>query len=126
MAHEEDGFAKGLFLGFIAGSAIGAVTALLLAPKSGEDLRKDIQKKSTQLKETAQAQLRQARAKAEQLVNEGKKRSDEIVGQAKQLAGSIVSDAEKVLDQAKGEGGKFRAAVKAGADAFKEERGKNS
>ncbi len=126
MAHEEDGFAKGLFLGFIAGSAIGAVTALLFAPKSGEDLRKDLQAKSNQLRDTAQAQLRQAREKAEQLVNEGKKRSDDIVGQAKELAGSIVSDAERVLDQAKGEGGKLKSAVKAGTDAFKEERSKKN
>ncbi|RYL89785.1 YtxH domain-containing protein [Sporolactobacillus sp. THM7-4] len=34
--------AKELFVGGIIGGAIGAVTALLLAPKSGEEFRKDL------------------------------------------------------------------------------------
>ena len=33
-----------VFAGTIAGAAVGAVTALLLAPKKGKDLRKDIQR----------------------------------------------------------------------------------
>ena len=33
---------KGLLFGFLAGGVIGAVLALLYAPKSGKELRKDI------------------------------------------------------------------------------------
>ena len=40
MAHDEKGLTKGLMLGFFAGSVIGAVTALLLAPKSGKSSEK--------------------------------------------------------------------------------------
>jgi len=50
MAHDDDGLTKGLFLGFLAGSVIGAVTALLLAPKSGRELREDIKTSSRTLR----------------------------------------------------------------------------
>ena len=33
---------SGLWQGFLIGSAVGALTAILLAPKSGKDLRADI------------------------------------------------------------------------------------
>ena len=126
MAHDENGLTKGLLLGFLAGSVIGAVTALLLAPKSGKELRRDIKKKTDELKEVAQNQFQQARDKAGDLLNEGKKRSEEMISQAKLRAGSLLSDAEKVIDQAKGEGSRLKAAFKAGTEAYKEERNKNS
>lgn len=126
MAQDDNGLTKGLLLGFIAGSVLGAVTALLLAPKSGKELRGDIKKKTDELKEATQAQLMKAKAKAEDLVNEGKKRSEEMVSEARRRAGTLISDAERVIEQAKGEGGKLKAALKAGTEAFKDERSKNS
>ena len=39
MAQESDGMAKGLIVGFIAGSIVGAAIALLYAPKAGKELR---------------------------------------------------------------------------------------
>jgi len=59
-------------------------------------------------------------------LNEGKKRSDEMISQVKLRAGTLLSDAEKAIDQAKGEGSKLKAAFKAGTEAFKQERSKNS
>jgi gas vesicle protein len=37
---------KGFLIGFLAGGAVGAITALLAAPKSGKELRGDIKHKS--------------------------------------------------------------------------------
>ena len=45
MAEQKD-YLKGLALGTIIGGVAGAVTALLMAPKSGAELRKDISTKS--------------------------------------------------------------------------------
>jgi hypothetical protein len=73
MARQNEGLAKGLILGFLAGSVIGSVTALLLAPKSGADLRKEIKKKADELKEAAKVQIEQAKAKGEDIVMRGKK-----------------------------------------------------
>ena len=36
---DNSGLGKGLFVGFIAGGVVGAVLALLYAPKSGSELR---------------------------------------------------------------------------------------
>lgn len=46
MAETKD-YLKGLALGTILGGVAGAITALLMAPKSGAELRKDISTKST-------------------------------------------------------------------------------
>ncbi len=40
---------KGLFIGFLLGSAIGGAIALLYAPKSGKRLRNDIRRKTNEL-----------------------------------------------------------------------------
>lgn len=40
--------------GIVAGSAIGIVTGLLLAPKSGKELRQDISDKAENVKDVAQ------------------------------------------------------------------------
>jgi gas vesicle protein len=39
---EENKMAKGLMMGFFVGGIVGAVVALLYAPKSGRELRSDI------------------------------------------------------------------------------------
>ena len=44
--------AKGNFVWFVAGAAIGASIALLYAPQSGRDTRRFIRKKSRQARET--------------------------------------------------------------------------
>ena len=54
MAQENDGMAKGLIVGFIAGSIVGAAIALLYAPKAGKELRADIKEKTSDLMDDAQ------------------------------------------------------------------------
>ena len=43
---DDNGVGKGLLLGFLTGSIVGAITALLYAPKPGRELRGDIREKS--------------------------------------------------------------------------------
>ena len=54
---------KGLLLGFLAGGVIGAVIALLYAPKSGRELRKDIKVKTDEYIEDAEKYINDAREK---------------------------------------------------------------
>jgi gas vesicle protein len=129
MAEEKDGLAKGLLIGFIAGSAIGAIIALLYAPKSGKEMRADIKEKAGDLKDEVSEKLNIARAKAVDMVNEGKRRSDQIITEAKERAGTILNDADRMLsdvrDRAGDEGGKVKAAFRAGVDAYKSEKDKS-
>lgn len=70
MAKDRKIFLRNLLLGGLAGGALAAVTALLLAPKSGRELRKDLAHPLTSRKST--------RSKAQQ----AKKKSRALAGQA--------------------------------------------
>ncbi|NDF61017.1 MAG: YtxH domain-containing protein, partial [Crocinitomicaceae bacterium] len=47
-------YAKGFLLGALVGGAVGAITALLFAPKPGKDLRDEISYRSKDLLEKGQ------------------------------------------------------------------------
>jgi len=51
MNNNESGTAKGIFIGLTLGFVAGAVTALLLTTKTGEELRTDIKKIASDLAE---------------------------------------------------------------------------
>src|SRR4030042_813798 len=131
---------KGLLLGFLAGGVIGAVVALLYAPKSGRELRKDIKMKTDEYIEDAEKYINDAREKAKHVINEGKKKSEKIIDDAKLKSEAILKDAEKLFKDAKskssefvhsgkeilgGEGERIKSAVKAGVDAYKETKSNN-
>jgi gas vesicle protein len=123
---------KGLVIGLLAGGAIGALLALLYAPKSGKELRADIREKADDLIEGAEGYMDAAKNKAGAIVSEARKRSDQLVSDAKKKADSLLSDADRVLSDVRQKGGavaeegsRLKSAVRAGVDAFKEERRKS-
>lgn len=130
MNEERNGLAKGLLIGFIAGGLVGAVAALLYAPKSGKELRSDIKRKAADMADDATEYVKNARAKTMDVINEGKVRSEQLVSEAKERADHILGSAEKVLtgirERASDESGKLRSAVRAGVDAYKTEKDRNS
>lgn len=133
---ESSGFTRGLFLGAIIGGLVGAVTALLLAPKSGKELRKDIAEKSVDFYDKATDMLQTVEANVgdavHTAVNEGKVRAQSIVQSAKNQAEELMSNADAVLKEARSKvhtakdniGDKIqnvRDAAKAGVEAFRGE-----
>lgn len=134
---KENGIGKGLIIGFFAGGVVGAVLALLYAPKSGKELRGDIKVKSEEYLEEAEKYISEAKNKAKELVNEGKKRSEKLIHDAKAKSDELLKDAEKVFHDAKSkaddlyatgkdkvesESTKLKSALKAGVDAYKESK----
>ena len=126
---QNNGMVKGIVIGLLAGGAIGAVLALLYAPKSGKELRADIKEKTDDLLDDAEGYVHAAKARAGEIVSEAKKRSDQLITDARKKAGSLIEDADKVLTDAKQkvvpaveEGVRIKNALKAGVDAYKEER----
>jgi gas vesicle protein len=67
---------------FLAGLAIGAGLALLLAPQSGEELRRKIRR-----------QAKRARIAAEDLADEAKHRAQDVTEDLKHRAGELLDDA---------------------------------
>ncbi|HSQ74084.1 MAG TPA: YtxH domain-containing protein, partial [Bacteroidota bacterium] len=113
----------------LAGGAVGAIVALLYAPKSGRELRADLKERADEFREDADEYITAARTKAGELVSDAKKRSDNLISDAKRKADTLLVDAEKVITDARQKSGtvaeetvKMKNAVKAGVDAFKEER----
>ena len=112
--------------GFIAGGLIGAGLALIFAPKSGQEFREDIKKKSSelakdaevlyseakdkttdwwqdrlkkaeQLKEEAETKLEEAKSKTAEIIEEGKKWVDKL----KTKGEPTVAEAEKKVEKEK-------------------------
>jgi gas vesicle protein len=129
MAPRDNQMVKGVMIGLLAGGAIGAVLALLFAPKSGKELRAEIREKADDLVEGADQYVHAAKSKAGDIVSEAKKRSDLLLNDAKKKADTLLSDADRILSDARQkagtvveEGSRLKSAVKAGVDAYKEER----
>jgi len=57
---------------FVAGLGIGAAVALLFAPQSGEETRKQIAEKAQEGKDYVASKGREIRKQAEELVDQGK------------------------------------------------------
>ncbi len=98
---EERSAAKSFFLGVLTGGAVGAIIALLYAPKPGKELRADIKNKAGELIDEAEEYIEKAKEKAGDIIHEGKKRSEHLISDAKKQAASLLADAEKILAEAK-------------------------
>ena len=125
----DNGLVKGLAIGILAGGAIGAILALLYAPKSGKELRAEIKERADDLIEDAEGYAKAARSKASAIISDAKQRSERLISSAQDQASTLIHDADKILSGAKQktgaileEGARLKGAVKAGVDAFKEER----
>lgn len=131
----DNNLTKGFLIGFLAGGTVGAIVALLTAPKSGKELRADIKTKSEEYFDEAEKYLAEAKDKARELINEGKKKSERIIHDARSKSEDILKDAEKVFKDAKVkstdtflagkekielEADRIKSSVKAGLDAYKE------
>ncbi|MGQ9851995.1 MAG: YtxH domain-containing protein [Candidatus Oleimicrobiaceae bacterium] len=108
----------GAFLkGFLIGGAVGAIIALLYAPKAGKETREDIKKRTEEFLQDAEREIAELKRRAATLVSEGRRR-----------AAQLAEEAEEKVEQAKENiaerTGRLRRAVEAGARAFAEEKGK--
>ena len=97
---ERDEF--GAFLiGFVVGGLTGAITALLLAPQSGEETRTYIKEKSIELRDKATESVEDAYAQAEKAAIEAKARFDELAQTTKERAEEIQNKGKIMLEEQK-------------------------
>lgn len=131
-SEQESKLTKGLFLGFIAGGVVGAVVALLYAPKPGRELRRDIRDRKDKIVDKAGEILTGNAQSVEEYLNAERERSRDVILSAKGRAQSILDDAQRSLSDAKNRAttitetvkssaGKVQSATKAGMDAFRDE-----
>ena len=98
----------GAFLaGFVIGGLIGAATAIILAPQSGQETRAQIVAKGEQLVQTSEEQYQHYRDTAAAYTHQYSDRANELVSQTKDqmeaATGRVQEQARIVLDRGKSE-----------------------
>jgi gas vesicle protein len=95
---------SGLLLGTIIGGAIGAVSALLLAPKTGEKLREELSSKYRVINEKMQQMAAAVGEKSKDIATTVGEKSKDFAATAEQkkdqLTTQIVNETHKIADQA--------------------------
>ena len=90
----------GAFLiGFVVGGVACAVTALLLAPQSGEETRAMIKDRAIELRDKTVETYEETRARAEAAADEAVKRADALLKQAKATAAQLRSGDSVVIEE---------------------------
>jgi gas vesicle protein len=84
---------------FLIGGAIGAAVALLYAPQSGRDTRKDIQRTARRIRNEAADLVEDTIERVDDFVDETKDRVSEIIGRGVELSSAAKKEIIKSLEQ---------------------------
>ena len=103
----------------LIGGGIGAIIALLFAPKSGHELRGDIADATRKGIDRSRETATQIGAKAGEYYEASRERASELYSAAADRAGTI---ADSARDVAARKGGQLSAAIEAGKQAYTEEK----
>ncbi len=95
--------AGAFFTGFLIGGLIGAATALLLAPQSGEETRTQIRDKSIELKEKAETAYADTQKKLEATAADLQKKFEELKAEAQKRFEELSAQVQKTLKKAEQE-----------------------
>ena len=106
----------------LVGGGIGAVLALLFAPKSGEELRGDIADATRKGIEKSKETASQLQEKAGEYYEVSRERATELYQTASEKAADLT---EKAKSAAATTANPFTAAIEAGKDAYTAEKRKN-
>ena len=117
-------FLKGLLIGGLIGAAAG----ILFAPKSGRETREDISKKTQELyakaKEEYDVAVDKSRKTYESAVERMKELQSAAMKKAAETEGKVEELAEKSKEAIGDARNRFKRAVDAGIEAYKEEKEK--
>jgi gas vesicle protein len=106
----------------IVGGGIGAILALLFAPKSGVELRGDIADASRKGLEKGKEAAAQIQERAGEYYEATRDRAGELYETASEKAGELTEKAKSV---AASTANPFSAAIEAGKEAYTQEKRKN-
>jgi len=106
----------------IIGGGIGAVIALLFAPKSGKELRGDIADASRKGLEKGKEAAAQLQERAGEYYETGREKASELYQSAQDKAGDLGGRAKAAAART---ANPFSAAIEAGKDAYTQEKRRN-
>lgn len=97
---ERDDFGA-FVIGFIVGAISGAVTALLLAPQSGEETRTYIKERAIELGDTASKTFNETYEQAQVSANDAVKRAEGVLKEAKKRATDLAALGKTAFEEQK-------------------------
>lgn len=103
----------------LIGGGIGALVALLFAPKSGQELRGDIADATRKGIDRTRETATQVGARAGELAGTARERASELYSTASDKAGELAGTAREAAAR---RGGHLSAAIEAGKQAYAEEK----
>jgi gas vesicle protein len=113
----------------LIGGSIGAILALLFAPKSGEELRGDIADATRKGIEKSREAAAQIQEKAGEYYEVTREKAGEYYSAAQEKVGELKDKAGEIAGKAKSAASStanpFSAAIEAGKEAYTEEKRKN-
>lgn len=118
----EDSSAATKLTYLLVGGGIGAILALLFAPKSGEELRGDIADATRKGLEKSKEAAAQLQERAGEYYEVSRDKAAELYQTASDKAGELGDKAKSVAANA---ANPFTAAIEAGKDAYTTEKRKN-
>lgn len=95
----EESFFEGFLFGTLFGAAVSAIVALLFAPKSGKDFRKDISEGTAKTLESTDEYLELAREKGTQVIHDVEDAALAYFNLAADKAEDIVEDTQEEVDK---------------------------
>jgi len=120
--YREDSSAATKLTYLLVGGGIGAVLALLFAPKSGEELRGDIADASRKGLEKGKEAAAQLQERAGEYYEVSREKAGELYGVATEKVSGLTDKAKSAAATA---ANPFTAAIDAGKDAYTAEKRKN-
>lgn len=84
---------NGKYGAFFVGIAIGAGLALMLAPQSGEELRRNMRKQAKRARRAAGDLAHDVRDRAGELIDDAKERAEDLVEEVRDRAEHVADDA---------------------------------
>jgi gas vesicle protein len=104
MEHEQNEPKKSKFiLGTVIGAAVGAVSTLLLTPKSGAKMREDISDKYNSINKKTQQYASDAGRKTQEMAKNVKDQTSELVGKAKNAKDKVMNAGNSAVNAAQSE-----------------------
>lgn len=84
MRHGNGGSIGALLLGMLIGLALGAGVTLMVSPKSGEDIRREIRQTAADVRHRAEDTVSDLRDRAEETAADVRRRTEKVAAEARQ------------------------------------------
>lgn len=100
--YDREGNKSSFIAGLVTGGVIGGLAALMFAPKSGKDFRKDISDKKDEILDDTNYLIENAMEKSSAIIFDAKKKAERLVEEGKKKVECMTKDADNLINNAKG------------------------